>query len=422
MVKPEGRGDATMSQSALSDLKVVEYGQFISAPYCAKRLASLGAEVVKVEPPGVGDMARRMGPFRDDIPHPERSGLFLYLNMNKLGTTLDVANPRGKKIFLALIKDADILVENNPPQRMEELGLDYPHLREANPRIIMTSITPFGQTGPYRDYKGNDLIAFHTSGMAYDTRGPVADPNAIPPIKAGGRQADYTGGVLGAAATMSALFYRHLTDEGQHVDVSQQEALAIFLRAGILSYTGYDPSHIRRPLPKGPQPIGGFLPYTPLPCKDGMICFQSIEEYQWWNFVEIMGNPEWAADERFVDNTTRRDNMDALYPLLAQWTMQHTREEIYHAAQANHCTVFPVNTVEDLFKARQLQEREFFVELEHPEAGPLRYPGAPYKLSETPAQINSAAPLLGQHNEEILCQRLGYSPEELAIMHQMRII
>src|SRR3989304_3206254 len=151
-----------MDDRALSGLKVVEYARFISGPFCAKLLADLGAEVIKVEEPGTGDEARRRGPFLNDVPHPERSGLFLYLNTNKLGITLDVGNPKGAGIFRQLVAEADILVENNPPARMKELGLDYEALREINPRLIVTSITPFGQTGPYRDYKSTNLISMTT--------------------------------------------------------------------------------------------------------------------------------------------------------------------------------------------------------------------------------------------------------------------
>ena len=156
-----------MDREALSGLKVLEYGEFICAPYCGKLLADLGAEVIKVEPPGLGDKARHWGPFPQDLPHPEKSGLFLYLNTNKLGVTLNLESAAGIKIFTELVKQVDVLVENNPPKEMEWLGLDYESLHQINPRLVVTSITPFGQTGPYHDYKGCDLISFHMSGEAY---------------------------------------------------------------------------------------------------------------------------------------------------------------------------------------------------------------------------------------------------------------
>ncbi len=194
-----------MVQGALYDLKILEYAQFISGPYCAKLMADLGAEVIKVEAPGLGDRARRYGPFPQDIPHPEKSGLFIYLNSNKKGITLDLHTTTGMKIFKELVRWADILVENNPPQFMKRLRLNYETLKEVNPRLIMISITPFGLTGPYRDYKTTELITFHMSGLGYETPGSVDDPEKEPPLKAAGHQASFLGGTMGALLTLFAL-------------------------------------------------------------------------------------------------------------------------------------------------------------------------------------------------------------------------
>ena len=214
-----------MADSALSGLKVVELGDFIAAPYCAKLMADMGAEVIKIEPPGLGDSARRYGPFPNDEPHSERSLLFAYMNTSKLGITLDVTKPLGKRVFRELLKDADVLVEANPPKTMEELGLDYDSIKDVNPGLIVTSITPFGQTGPYRDYKATELVSFHIGGIGYPTPGDVVNPDTSPPMKAPGHQADIMAGVTGASASMTALFAREFTGEGQHIDVSEQETL-----------------------------------------------------------------------------------------------------------------------------------------------------------------------------------------------------
>ena len=214
-----------MDNKALSGLSVVELGGFIPAPYCTKLMADLGASVVKIEPPGSGDPARKYGPFPDDIPNIEKSLLFAYLNTNKKSVTLDVKNTTGKKILMELIRDADILVESNSPKSMQELGLDYESLSSENKGLIVTSITPFGQNGPYRDYKANDLVSFHIGGIGYPTPGDVDDPDTNPPLKAPGHQADIMAGATGASGSMSALFAREMTGTGQHVDVSEQEAL-----------------------------------------------------------------------------------------------------------------------------------------------------------------------------------------------------
>ncbi len=156
-----------MSEGALSDLKVLEFGEMVSAAYCTKMMADMGAEVIKIEPPGRGDEARRRGPYAQDRPGPERSGLFSYLNTNKLGVTLNLEAPQGKKIFFDLVKGTDILVENQPPKRMEELGLTYENLEKINPRLIMVSITPFGQTGPYRNYKAHEINTYNACGFGF---------------------------------------------------------------------------------------------------------------------------------------------------------------------------------------------------------------------------------------------------------------
>ncbi|MEE9515645.1 MAG: CoA transferase, partial [Candidatus Adiutricales bacterium] len=180
-----------MAAGALSDLKVVEFGNMVSAPFCAKMLASLGAEVIKVEKPVMGDDARRRGPFLKDKPHLEGSGLFLYLNTDKLGISLNLETSAGRLIFEDLIREADILVENNLPQEMRRLGLDYKTLKGLNPRLIMTSITPFGQTGPYSEYKGSDLTAFHAGGLGAITPRPGAGLPDEGPLRMKGHFADF---------------------------------------------------------------------------------------------------------------------------------------------------------------------------------------------------------------------------------------
>jgi len=313
-------------RQALSDLKVLEYGHHISGPYCAKLMADMGAQVIKVEEPGMGDETRRIGPFLHDNPHPERSDLFLYLNTNKLGITLKVNNPRGKNIFKELIKQADILIENNPPAKMRELGLDYETLKQVNPRLIMTSITPFGQAGPYRDYKATDLITFHMSGLGYVTPPGVEHPPSQPPLKAGGRQSDFVAGLAAATATLLALFQLRITGVGQQVDVSQQETLTS-LASLILGMYAYEKmSHLR-----SGHVLAGAVAI--LPCKNGYATIEPVGPMHWERMMEVMGNPKWAEDGRFKEMASRRKNWDAVISLLAEWTKQHTKEEFTRTAQ-----------------------------------------------------------------------------------------
>ena len=224
-----------MAEKALREARVLEYASLVSGPYCSKLLADLGAEVIKIERPGVGDEARRRGPFPDDIPHPERSGLFLYLNTNKKGITLDPKTQTGKRIFLELVKWVDILIEDKSPKEMEELGFTYEKLKEINPSLIMTSITPFGQSGPYRDYKAYHLNISHSSGGGYMT--PPGSPNTDrEPLKGPGFFDDYVGGLFAAVATASALYVRPVIGSGQHIDTSKQEALINIDRVEIDQY------------------------------------------------------------------------------------------------------------------------------------------------------------------------------------------
>ncbi|MEE8397795.1 MAG: CoA transferase, partial [Desulfobacterales bacterium] len=229
-----------MTDGALSDLRVIEFADFISGPFCAKLMADLGAEVIKIETPSSGDTARQTGPFPNDIAHPERSGLFLYLNTNKQSITLDPGTSAGADIFKELVKSADVLIENMPPSTMEGLGLDYESLRRINPGLIMTSITPFGQSGPYAHRKANDLICTQMSGLAYHTPSGGVDSPERPPLKPGGRQSDFIAGSTAAAATMFAVIARRTLGEGQHLDVSQHESNASFLRPQVAFHT-YDP-------------------------------------------------------------------------------------------------------------------------------------------------------------------------------------
>jgi len=396
-----------MTTGALSDLKVVELGSMVSAPFCTKLLASLGAEVIKIEKPGTGDDARRIGPFRQDNPDPECSGLFLYLNAGKLGVTLNLETDGGLSAFRALIRDADILVENNLPREMERLGLTYEELQAPNPGLIMTSITPFGYTGPYRDYQATDLISFHAGGLGYITPRPVVGLPDKGPLRARGHIADFIAGLDAAAGTLCALYERDRSGTGQHLDISEQESVAVSvatLFAGY-SYTGNTPARV------------GAAPYQPvamLPCKDGYVDIQCMTDEQWMRLVEVMGDPDWAHLDIFKDVFSRAENWQSLQPLLADWLSTRGKHEFYLEAQAKRVPSAPVNTVEDIVGSDHLAARGFFVESEHPVAGTLTYPGPLMKLSGTPQDTAQRAPLLGEHNESVLGGRLGYSREDLS--------
>ena len=403
-----------MPDSALSDIKVLEFGDVVSAPYCCKLMADLGAEVIKIEKPGFGDEARRREPFAVDTPGLERSGLFAYLNTNKRSITLDPETNLGKKIFMDLVKEADILVESRPPKTMDDLGLGYEILEKINPQLIMTSITPFGQTGPHRDYRAYELIRYNACGYGMITTACIEEP--VPaPIKAGGRQSAFGAGQAAAVASMIAFHARDQVGAGQYIDLSIQEIMAGQYESGIEHWT-FDENEMGGVS----DPI--IQPMCPLECKDGWIFLMCVEDYQFDRFVEVMGNPEWTKEELFKDRYSRAEYMDALVPLLTEWTMQYTKDEVFKMCQAARVPVGPCYNSEEILNSEQLATRNYFVEIDHPVIGRAKYPGAPYRLSLTPWRIERCAPLLGEHNEEILCGRLGYMKQDLVMMTQAGVI
>ncbi|MGA2527404.1 MAG: CoA transferase [Smithellaceae bacterium] len=402
-----------MFYKALDGIKVVELGNLISAPFCTKILADLGAEVIKVEKPDCGDDSRNQAPFLNDVPGLERSGLFQYLNMNKLGITLNVETATGREILNKLLKNADIFVENNPLKTMTELKLSYSYVKQINPCIIMTSITPFGQTGPYKDYKGGELVTTHMGVVGYiSTReGDVSKE----PIKYPAHLFSFQAGLSAAAVTLGAFYHKMATGLGEHIDVSEQESVIQNLNAATARYS-YANQIISR------TDVLSVAPSHILPCKDGYIYNALAEEHQWRRFVEVMGHPDWADNDLFKDAQTRAEYWDALKPLLLEWTMEHTVEEIYRSSQEKGVPIGAVRTADQVLSDKQMSERGFFVDIEHGEIGKLKYPGVPYKFSDLQQEAPQAAPLLGQHNEIIYCGRLGYAKRDLTKLKESGVI
>ena len=397
------------------DLKVVELGRGIAASYCAKLFADLGADVIKVEPPD-GDALRRRGPFPNDEADPERSGLFAYVNTNKLGITLNVESRRGREILAELLFTADILIEQNSPAWMAEGELDYGHLHAAHPSLIMTSITPFGQDGPWRDYLGNDFIVQHTGGIAFHNGARARDLEAEPPIVIPGYMGEFAGGLAAAAATMCALVSQ-ADGEGEHVDIALQEVLAMHFQVDItrVTYTGIPPSRSASAIPS--------VPYVgQQPAADGYIDYVVRTEEQWRNLLAVLGNPEWSENELFADMRGRSEHWDALEPLIRQETQRYPKEQLFRDSQARGVSAAAVNTVADAAEAAHFHDRGSFVEFDHPALGRVRCPGAPIRFDGDFWGMRRPAPLLGQHNREIFSERLGYSDEKLAALTEAGVI
>ena len=393
-----------MPDGLLPGVRVLDVGQGISGPYCAKILAQMGAEVIKVEPPE-GDSARRTGPFPGDSPHPEKSGLFLATNANKQGITLDLSSSDGAAAFRKLAAGADIVIENPPPDALEGHGLGYESLKNTNPGLVFTSITPFGNRGPYKDFKATDLVLYHMSGHAHGMLGAVKDPDSDPPIRAGGHQAELVGGMAAATATLMALYRKRMTGQGSRIDISSFEAMVTQLISGLANSAYGRPAPPRDLAKVEEAAIGGMVGAIGgiLLCNDGYVAISPREDAQWERWLQVMGGPPWATDERYATRDARQRNSPSLWKLLSDWSINHSKHEIARMGQEQRVPCFPVNTVQDLLSDEHLAHRGFFVEMEHPVAGVLRYPGAAYRFSNSQLPLTERpAPMLGEHNREIL--------------------
>jgi benzylsuccinate CoA-transferase BbsF subunit len=395
-----------MSAGALEGIRVIELGEGVSAPYCAKLFSDFGADVIKVESGDAGDLSRTWGPFPEDVPHPEKGGLFHFLNTNKRSAQLDLETSEGRDAFFDLIRSADVLIENMAPAWKREHALDWERLEPLNPELVMISITPFGQTGPYADWKGYDLNAYHLTGASDRYCGRPGEM----PLEHGTFAADFFGAVSAAAWGLAATLGRENVGGGQQIDVSCAEAIAATFVGG--------------------QNIGGFAqdgafdkrtgigmplaaPASIVPCKDGHVWMLALESGQWNGLREVMGDPEWMQLEMFQDMFSRGENADLIYSMVNEWSAQHGKMEIMDRCQAAGCPITAVFTVAEAAEHPHLKERDYIVELEHDHLGRFRALGAPFKLSETPGGPHRAAPTLGQHTHEVR-QASSSSPSPIA--------
>ena len=404
-----------MYPGALHGIRVVELSDFLSGPFCGKVLAELGADVIKVERPGCGDSSRIHGPFPGHIPNPERSGLFLLANINKRGITMDPVTATGMELLDKLLASADVLVENQPFQAAQEIGLDYENLKRRHPRLIVTSISPYGRTGPYKDYVGCDLTVNALGGLSFGTGHPQREPLTTPLY-----QASYLAGVGAAFATVVALLARDANGVGQQVDVSEAQVIAALL-------SGYHlPTYIYKGVAgwrAGNRMRLGLFPNCVLPCKDGYVCIDAPQLEQYQRFLSLLDDKDWVNDPRYRDRRAMSDEYpEEAEALITPWFMQRTKDEILETCLENRIPCVPVRNFDEVLTDPQLTSREFFLKVEHPEAGTLRHPGPPYRLSSTPCVTIRPAPTLGQHNVDILCQDLGLDPADLAEMARAGII
>ena len=332
-----------MFDGALSHIRVVDFTTHVAGPYCTKLLADYGADIIKVELPGVGDSGRRMGPFPNDIPHPEKSGLFLHLNTNKRSITLDLKSSAGRKVAIALANTADLVVENFRPGVMDRLGLDLKTLQASNPRLVMTSISNFGQTGPYRDYKSSDLLVYGMGGEMNSTGLAHREP-----IKLGANIVLYQAGSVAAVGSAGALFLTQNDGPGQLVDVSIMETQVGSIdrrMSALIAYQYTGENSTRMPFGASGYPIGVY------PCEDGYLEVTGGLIY-FPRVVDMLGNPPELLHPRWYQPQSQGDPelKDEFEGHFLSWTLQHGKLEAWQIAQRSGVLSGPLNTMEDISK------------------------------------------------------------------------
>jgi len=395
--------------ATLNDLKVLDLSQGIAGPLCAKMLGDFGADVVKVEPLR-GDSARQMAPFHGNEPHPEKSLVYLLTNLNKRGIKLDFDTAAGQDLVRRLARTTDILVESFKPGYLASIGLDYASLARENPKLIVVSITPFGQTGPYSQYESEEIVTYALSGIM--SISGVADRE---PLKHGGFQSQYEGGYTGFVGAMAALNARDLMDEGQHVDISLQDVVAstLIIHQPFYSWAG---------AVQGRAKTSGRGSGQVIRCKDGYFVWQTGGGAEWSDIAEFFGREE-LKDKRFTTLNGRTIHADELDHIVVEATKDRTMHELFRTASEKYHMLFGiVQEPKDLAECQHLAARDFFADVDHPVIGRIRVPFRLWSMSDGGAQYRLPAPLLGQHNEEVYRERLGLDAKAVADLGAQGVI
>jgi benzylsuccinate CoA-transferase BbsE subunit len=391
---------------------------------CGKLLADLGADVIKIEPPQ-GDADRRLGPFFRDTPHPEHSLPWFAAHTNKRGITLNLDSADGQALWQVLVGNADFVIESFPPGFMDQRGIGFQQVSAHHPRLVWTSITPFGQSGPYAHYRASDLI-----GMAMGGLMSVCGDVDRPPVRLPPSQAYLQAGLQAAVATLLAHQYRVRHGEGQFIDVSMQHAVSWTI---IPTRQYWDLNQLIIERGGTSRAFGDQLRRIIFPCQDGYVAVMGVMNAREWRpMVEWMNSERMAEDltaaswailaehagpDPLAQAAVTDEELAHVYDVLGRFFLKHTKAELAAEAQRRCIILFPVHTTRDLLEHPQLLARSFFQPLEHQDLDEtLCYPGAPYQLSQTPWQLRRRAPLIGEHNEAIYGGELGLSRGELAVL------
>ena len=393
----------------LENIRVLDITRALAGPYCTMMLGDLGADVIKVERPGLGDESRGWGPpFIGEPygPYPGESAYFISTNRNKLSITVNLKNTEGQDIIRRLVGISDVMVENFVTGVLDKLGLGYEDLHALNPRLVYCSISGYGRTGPFAGRPGYDAILQAEGGMMSIT-GPVEGP----PYRVGIPIVDITTGMFSTTAILAALRARDITGEGQLVDMSLLDAHVALLANVASNYL------IGKTAPgRYGNAHPNLTPYEAFRARDRWFVLGAANDRQWDLLCQVIGHPELEDDPRFATNSDRLANRDALKDILSEVLITRDADGWLAELKEAGLPCGLINTIPDVFDTPQAQARNLVLDIEHPTTGSLRLTGFPYKLSQTPAEVHHPPPLLGEHTEEVLVELLGYSSDDVSIL------
>ncbi len=394
---------------ALADLKVLDLSRVLAMPYCSMMLGDLGAEIIRVERPGVGDETRHWGPPWVG----ELSAYYLCTNRNKKAITVDLKKKEGQEIIRQLARRSDILLENFLPGDLAKMNLGYEEIKAVNPKIIYASVTGYGQTGPYRDQPGFDFILQAQGGLM-----SIIGEEEGPPMKVGVAIVDITAGLFVSSAILAAVHYREKTGQGQRIDMGLLDAQVAWLANQASNYlaSGRVPRRMGNAHPN-------IVPYETFKAKDGIYIALGVgNDNQWKKFCKIAQIEHLMDDPQYATNPQRVENRKKLVPLLQEVFLRKDSGEWLQLLGEAEIPVGPINTIDRVFADPQVLARQMLVEMDHPKVGKLKVVGSPMKLSETPVQYRIPPPLLGEHTEEVLREILGYDKETTARLKEAKVI
>ncbi len=404
-----------MSRLPLAGIRVTDFTWAWAGPYCTLQMAHMGAEVIRIESQKRPCVSRLIPSFADEVPGPNRAGYFNQYSQGKKSLQLDLGRPEGIEIAKQLIAKSDIVVQNFSAGAIDRMGLGYETLKQLKPDLIMVSICGYGQTGPERQYMGYGPASVPLAGIS-----SLTGYRDVGPAEIGISYGDPNAGIFGAFAAMAALAYRQRTGKGVHIDLALWEALLVLMPEGLMDYA----MNQSQPERDGNRDHW-MAPHGCFKCQgdaDKWVTIACGSEAEWQALCQVMGKPELATDKRFANVTARKANEDTLEALISEWTQARDRWEVTELLQKAGVSAFPSMSNKDLATNPHLQSRGYLVQKEHPEVGKRIHAGIPWQMSGTPCEVRAAAPLRGQHTDDVLRDILGLSEEAVQKLHEEQVL